>query len=118
MSCLVSKLDFIPGTTFRPVIYLRQGSETGSPVDLTGCTAILDFQVNGETVMLFSTAHDAGPDAGEGQITINGALGRLTFFADESVATALVDGASGNLLIDNAGDVTAYGCYVISACEC
>lgn len=118
MSCPVSKLDFVPGTTFRPVVYLRQGSEDGTPVDLTGATAELDFQFNGVTVMLFSTAHDAGPDAGEGQITINGALGRLTFYADETVTAALVDGASGNLLIDLGGTVTAYGCFVIRACEC
>ncbi len=128
MACGINLIEYSPGETFRKTVYLRQGDGAVltdpeailalDPVDLTGASAVLDFEYNGESVMLFSSAHDAGPDAGEGQITITGAEGKLVFYADESVATALVDEASGNLLVTIGGTVTAYACYVIRSCEC
>lgn len=123
MSCEVWKISFNPGDTFRKECRIEE-TATGLPVNLTGCAAELQFLVGDVPVMTFSTANDAGPDAGLGQITIasdqTGAdKGKLFFYADESVANVLQAGATGLLKITwSNGDIQTMSCAEIVSCEC
>jgi len=51
------KFNHKRGDTWRQVFYWKQGSESGPPVDLSGCTARLHVKDKTKAIIVDATAH-------------------------------------------------------------